>query len=213
MNHCRVVFALGALCLLPHGAGLPKTIVVSLVGDKAPGAPARHGLEKVKAALAARGVAFEETANVQSAHGRFLLVAGLASAAGPASELARSLAITPQSAPESLVIRNTEWKGKPLLLLNGSDDRGLMYSLLETADRIAWAADAEKPLSEVRDSVESPSVADRGVTIFTMQQAQFEDRLHNEDYWARYFDMLARARFNTFQVLFAYEMDGYACPA
>jgi hypothetical protein len=56
-------------------------------------------------------------------------------------------------------------------------------------------------------------VADRVVTIFTMQQAQFENRLHNQNYWAEYFDMLVRDRFNRFQVLFAYEMDGYLCSA
>ena len=88
-----------------------------------------------------------------------------------------------------------------------------MYSLLEAVDHITQAADAAKPLSEVRDTAESPSVADRGVTIFTMQQAQFENRFHDENYWVRYFDMLARDRFNTFQLLFAYEMDGYMCPA
>lgn len=215
MSHYRVFTALAALYLLPQGVGVPqtKTVLVSVIADKAPGAPARHGLEKVKAALAKKGVGFEEAPSLQAAHGRFLLVAGLASAAGAASDLVKSFTITPSSAPESLLIRNTEWKGKPLLLLTGSDDTGLMYSLLETADRIAWAADAEKPLSEVRDTAESPSVRDRGVTIFTMQQAQFEDRLHNEDYWAKYLDTLARARFNTFQVLFAYEMDGYMCPA
>ena len=144
------------------GVGLPKTVLVSLIADKTPGAPARHGLEKVKAALAARGVGFEEAASLPSARGRFLLVAGLGSAAGPASELAKALAITPPAAPESLLIRNAEWKGKPLVLLTGAEDRGLMYSLLETANRIGWAADAAMPLSEVRDAAESPSVADRG---------------------------------------------------
>ncbi len=65
----------------------------------------------------------------------------------------------------------------------------------------------------MRDTVESPFVADRGITIFTMQKRQFEDRLHDENYWAKYFDMMADDRLNSFQVLLAYETNGYMCPA
>jgi alpha-glucuronidase len=119
-------------------------------------------MDKVKAALEAKGIRCEEPAGVQAAHGDFLIVAGLPSKAGPAAELAKSLGIRVPSAPESLLIRNVEWNGKRTLLLSGADDRGLMYSLLEAADRVGWAADRSKPLSEVRDTVESPAVGERG---------------------------------------------------
>ena len=45
-----------------------------------------------------------------------------------------------------------------------------------------------------------------------MQQAWFEQRLHDEVYWRRYFDNLVKNRFNTFGLLFAYEMQGYLFP-
>jgi hypothetical protein len=210
----HILVAFFALCLLAFkGAADPGSIRVSLIQDPGAGAAARHGVQKVEAALQVKGLRYEEVANLQAAHGQIVIVAGIPSASGPAAERAKALGLTVPAAAESLVIRKTDWKGKPLLLLTGSDDRGLMYSLLEVADRIGWAAEASNPLSEVHDTVESPAVADRGVTIFTMQQAQFENRLHDENYWAKYFDNLAHDRFNRFQVLFAYEMDGYMCPA
>src|ERR1019366_4291953 len=43
--------------------------------------------------------------------------------------------------------------------------------------------------------------------------ARFEEHLHDEDYWAKYFDMLASDRFNRFQVQLGFENDGYVCPA
>jgi hypothetical protein len=193
--------------LVPFGAAIPEPVRISLIQDQRAGAPARHGIAKLKAALAARGVLYDEPTSLETAHGQVLIVTSLTD--GPA----KSLGVEVPAAPESLLVRNVQWHGRPVLLLSGADDRGLMYSLLEAADRIAWAPDVSKPLSEVRDTVESPSVADRGVTIFTMQQAQFENRFHDENYWVRYFDMLARDRFNTFQLLFAYEMDGYMCPS
>jgi hypothetical protein len=214
MSHFRFVIALGALVLaMPPGAALPEPVRVSLIQDPGAGAPARYGMQKIKAALEARGIPCDEPASAQAARGDLLVVAGIPSKGGAAAELAKSLGATVPSAPESLLIRNAEWKGRHTLLLSGPDDHGLMYALLEVADRVGWAADASRPLSEVHDTVESPAVGERGVTIFTMQQAQFENRLHDENYWAKYFDNLARNRFNTFQVLFAYEMDGYMCPA
>jgi hypothetical protein len=214
MNHVQFLIAFGALVLVsPSGIAVPEPVRVSLVQDRAAGAPARYGMQKIKAALEAKGIRCEEPASMQAAHGDFLIVAGVPSKAGPAVDIAKSFGFSLPSAPESLLIRNIDWKGKRTVLLSGADDRGLMYSLLEVADRIGWAADPSNALSEIRDTEESPAVGERGVTIFTMQQAQFEGRFHDENYWARYFDNLARNRFNTFQVLFAYEMDGYMCPA
>jgi hypothetical protein len=197
--------AVCALCALAFQSSAgQRAIRVSLVRDPAAAAPVQHGVESLKTALRAKKIPFEEVTNLQAAQGEIVVVAG-------SSKETSGVAVP--SAPESLAIHWTEWKGKPLLALSGSDDRGLMYGLLEVADRIGWARDPAKPLSEVHDIVESPSVTDRGVTIFTMQQAEFEDRLRDAHYWEKYFDTLARDRFNRFQILFAYEMDGYMCPA
>jgi hypothetical protein len=67
-------------------------------------------------------------------------------------------------------------------------------------------------LSEVRDAREKPAVAERALSIYTMQQADFERRLFNEDYWDRYFDLLARNRFDSFVLIFGYENAGYLAP-
>ena len=209
---CRLACLL-SLAALPGSSAAPGPVTVSLIGDRAAGAPVQHGLEKLKLALQARKIAVEIVPTLQSAHGQFLAVAGLPSKGGAAAELLRASAAPPPTTPESLLVRKMEWKGRPALLLTGGDDTGLMYALLDTAGRVGWAPDASQPFSEVRDITESPAVAERGLTIFTMQQAQFENRLHDAAYWAAYFDMLARDRFNSFQVLFAYEMNGYACPA
>jgi len=127
--------------------------------------------------------------------------------------LHKSLGVAPPEGAESLLIRRGKWNGKTAWLVSGADDRGLMYALLDVADRVGWAADPNNPLGEVRDAAEKPYVAERGVSIFTMQQADFEARFFNEDYWARYFDMLARDRFDTFVLIFGYENAGYFAPA
>jgi hypothetical protein len=152
-----VAFVLG----MPHYGGTADAVQVSLVLDAPSGEPSRYAFDKLKAALEARHVQFEEAGSLDRARGRLLVAAGIPSKARAAAGVIVSLGIAPPSSPESLSIRNTTWKGKPLLLVSGADERGLMYALLDVADRVAWASDAGAPFSQVRDAAETPAVADR----------------------------------------------------
>jgi len=187
-------------------------VAVSVVTDASPGPPAVHGLKKIMAALKARGVAAERAASLASARGRILIVAGLASGSGPAAQLLKAADPPAPRGPEALVIRHSTWRGKPALIVSGSDDRGLMYAELDVAGRIGWAEDAKDPLSEVRDAAESPAVPQRALSIYTMHRSHFESFFYNQDYWARYLDMLAENRFNSFVLIFGYENGGYFAP-
>jgi hypothetical protein len=166
MKRFIFLIAISALCSLAFKSAADlRAIPISIIQDPAAGAPVRHGVEGLKAALHARNIRYEEVSNLQAAQGQLVIVAGLPTDGGPAADRLKALGITVPSTSGSLVIHWAEWQGKSLLLLSGSDDRGLMYGLLEVADRIGWASNVAKPLSEVHDTVESPSVADRGETV------------------------------------------------
>jgi len=210
-------FSLTALLLLgltaSRGQSSSPGITISVISDAAPGPAAQHGLNQLIAALKAKGVAVEQAGSLAAARGETLIVAGTAAGSGAAAALHKSLGVAPPEGAESLLVRRAKWQGKTVWLVSGADDRGLMYALLDVVDRVGWATDPNHPLSEVRDAAERPSVPERGLSIYTMQQADFEGRFFNEDYWARYFDMLARDRFNTFVLIFGYENAGYFAPA
>ncbi len=87
-----------------------------------------------------------------------------------------------------------------------------MYALLDVADRIGWSSNSSRPFSEVQNVQESPAVAERALSIYTMHQGNFESYFYDEDYWERYLDMLAENRFNTFALLLGYENWGYFTP-
>jgi hypothetical protein len=203
-----LVLALGFAPTQTHAAAK-----VSLVADAAPGAPAMHGLGKLRQALKDMGVECQTAAKADAATGDFLLIAGLASGAGPAAQALAAAKIAPPAEPESLLVQHVDLAGRKALVVSGADDRGLMYALLDVADRIGWAADPARPFSEVRDAREKPAVAQRALSIYTMQRAAFEARFFDEKYWAAYFDTLARNRFNTFTLIFGYEAGGYMAPA
>ncbi|MBI4873108.1 MAG: hypothetical protein HY822_00595, partial [Acidobacteria bacterium] len=113
---------------------------------------------------------------------------------------------------EALAVRRTTVGGKPGLVLCGSDARGLMYAVLDAAQRVSWTAPGSDPFARIRDTSEKPDIAERGVSMYTMQRAWFESRLYDEEHWKRYFDLLAASRINSFVVIFGYENGGFLAP-
>jgi hypothetical protein len=180
---------------------------VSVLSDAKVGPAVRHGLGKLTAALRAKGIEPK-----QGATGDIVIAASVAGGTGPAAEMHKTLGAKIPSGAETLRIKKTIWKGKSVLLVSGGNARGLMYALLDVADRIGWAAKGKRPLSKVRDADEAPAVPERAMSKYTMHRRCFESYFHDEAYWARYLDMLARNRFNTLALLFGYENGGYFAP-
>ena len=193
-------------------AAAAEDLTISLVTDRDMGPGTLHGLGKTSSALRQKGISVEQVTSLSAAKGNALIVLGLSGGSGPAARLHKRRDIPKPTEAESLSIRHVKRRGKKLLLVSGADDRGLMYALLDVADRIGWAQDAKDPLSEVRDAQEKPAVAERALSIYTFHQANFESYFYDEAYWAKYLDMLAKNRFNTFALLFGYENWGYVSP-
>jgi hypothetical protein len=181
---------------------------VALFADAGLEAPARHGLAMLRQSLDASGF----TAAVGAAQADHVVVAGLSSG-GQAASAMRSLKAPLPQAPQALSVRKGRFQGKPALILCGGDARGLMYAALDAAQRVGWARGGKDPFAHVPDVSERPFLAERGISIYTMQRAYFEGRLHDEEHWKSYFDLLARSRINAFTVIFGYENGGFMAPA
>ena len=202
----RLPPSLAALCLAILGA-LSTTAAeparkVSILTDPTPGRATQHGLAKLATALRARG---------------WMVDIGTAeSATTSPTQIRATTKLVPTaglSIPESLSISRIQpTGGQPILSLRAPDDRGLMYALLDAADRVAWAQNPATPFSEIRDITEQPTVRDRSLSVYTMNRAHWESRFYDEAYWTRYFDLLAASRFNRFLIVFGYENGGFLAP-
>jgi hypothetical protein len=204
-----LVGLLVALAPLASPAGVPG---VSLVAGNSTAKPVQHGMEKLELALQQKGVAIEEAASLRAANGDAVVVAGPASGPGEAARLISELRLTPGTEPESLLIRKFNRDGKAVVLVAGADARGLMYALLDVADRVGWAKSAGQPFSEVRESEEKPFAPERALSLYTFNRACWEGRFYDETYWARYLDVLAQNRFNSLVLIFGYENGGFLAP-
>jgi hypothetical protein len=208
-----IVSLLSFLLLMSlSSSGREKDPAVSIVTDKSPGAPVSHGLAKLTDVLRAKNISFERIEAVEKARGKWIIVAGLASGGGAASQMLKAASRSIPEVSEALAIWKTERQNKPVWVINGFDNRGLMYGLLDVANRVSWSTDEMSPLSEVKEIVEQPDVSERAVSIYTMNRAYWESRFYDKAYWARYLDMLAKNRFNSLVVIFGYENGGFLAP-
>ncbi|MEJ7829608.1 MAG: hypothetical protein WKF91_15470, partial [Segetibacter sp.] len=212
-NRLICVTVIGFLIItLIHSRGFANP-VISIVTDKAPGLPVMHGLDKLTAALAKKNIAFEKVQSLNQAQGKTLIIAGLSKGEGNAAALLKSANhVVPDSA-EALTIWKTASNNKPVWVISGYNDRGLMYALLDVADRIGWSISKSDPLSRVKEITESADVKERAVVIYTMNRAYWESRFYDAAYWARYLDMMANDRLNMLEVGFGFENGGFLAPA
>ncbi|MBK5271677.1 MAG: hypothetical protein JJE22_11760, partial [Bacteroidia bacterium] len=185
---------------------------ISLVVDEAQDAPYKHGLLKLTEALIAKKISFEQVSELSAAKGTTIIVVGLGESINIAALQQKGKKhVLPETA-EALNIWKTTLNNKSVLVINGYDDRGVMYGLLDIAERISWGTDNLHPLSKVRETTEKPAVQERAVSLYTMNRSYWESRFYNEAYWTRYFDMLASDRFNMFTIIFGYENGGFLAP-
>src|SRR6185437_10557835 len=146
-----LVLTLAAL----SASAAPKLAIVANAGLTG---PAKHGLAILEAAVRAQGIELVDA----NAHPDYAIVLDQSSALKTA---------------ESLSIERGKYRGKPSITLNGADSTGLMYAAIDAAERIGWSTPRD-PFQFIRDVSEKPYIADRGVSMYTMQRAYFESRLY-----------------------------------
>jgi len=109
--------------------------------------------------------------------------------------------------PESMLI----FAGDRELFLSGKDGVGTMYAVLEAIEKLSHQSQ-ESLYQNIKNYNDSPVVQERAISIYTMHRKSWETRLYDEQYWIKYFDLLASSRINSFVVIFGYENGGFLAP-
>ncbi len=89
--------------------------------------------------------------------------------------------------------------------VTGGDLRGLMYGLLTAAEQI-------RRYGYMVSAGGKPAVPIRGIRRFLHNRDLEQDWYYSGDYWTQFFRMLARNRFNRFNLVFAHQTDYLAPP-
>jgi hypothetical protein len=126
--------------------------------------------------------------------GPTILVAGSGSAA--AQRILARAGVSVPDAPESLALVPGEPGDPHTVLASGSDVRGLVYAILEIADRVQHAEDPSVAVRIERPVVERPTNAVRSVARCFASERDDKPWLHDEGFWRRYLSMVVAQRFN-----------------
>jgi hypothetical protein len=122
----------------------------------------------------------------------------------PALKLANVIAPTE---PESLVLLNTKVGLRPVLLACAGDSRGLVYALLELADRVRHPSTPGGPLAFVRPVIDRPANEVRSIMRQFVSEPLDKPWFYDREMWPEYLTMLAGERFNRFHLAFGFGYD------
>ncbi|MFN2129712.1 MAG: hypothetical protein ACK2VD_04255 [Anaerolineae bacterium] len=152
--------------------------------------PAAYGLAALASAMGARGIPVLWARDADQAGG------GIAIAAGPASDplIRRWLAHEAEAIDdpgETVILSRSPEAG--VWVASGTNERALMYALLELADAVE--AEGRAAFSHLERRVERPDNRVRGMDRFLMGPLD-EAWWHSDAFWAYYLDRLAHCRFN-----------------
>ena len=170
-------------------------------------APVEWAVQELKRSLAARGVAvlFHQSIEQAAAGDLCILVSG--AAAGQAPEILEKSGVRAATAPESLALVSGKAAGQPLLLASGADARGLVYALLEFADRVNYADDPFEALEVPTPIIERPANVVRSVDRCFVSDVEDKPWYNDRSMWPPYLTMLATQRFNRFTLSFGIGYD------
>jgi hypothetical protein len=117
---------------------------------------------------------------------------------------------TAESAPrtaESFSLRPGSIFGNPALLVEGSDERGLTYGLLELADRVRFGGEPMQALMLARAVDGKPANAVRSIARAFVSDVEDKEWYYDKTFWREYLTDLATNRFNRFSLSFGLGYD------
>jgi hypothetical protein len=203
--------SLGALGLGSSAGAASGARSIAIVTDPADPAassdPVRWAIEELSHALAQHGIPLHRSSSLQQVpRSDFCIVA-----AGPTAPLASAVleqvALSLPDSPESLVIAPAKSDNRPILLACGSDGRGLMYALLELADRVQHGGDPYPAIQVQQPLAEQPFNQTRSIGRSFVSDVEDKPWFNDRAMWPAYFAMLAAQRINRFTLNFGIGYD------
>jgi hypothetical protein len=107
-------------------------------------------------------------------------------------------------AAESVRLSAIQMSGRTVLQAGGTDPRGMVYAILEIADRVRYTPDAFQLAAPISDK---PANTIRSISRCFQSDIEDKSWYHDRDHWREYLSMLATHRFNRFSLAFGLGYD------
>ena len=177
---------------------------ISIVSDPADAvasaASVKWATKELERSLSASGIPVQRCEQLANATAGNLCIV----VAGSGTRLARRFLNAGGTAipavPEALGLVPGQVAGKQVLLACGYDERGLVYAVLELADRVQYDTPALASLTNSKALVEQPANAIRSLTRLFVSEVEDKGWFNDRAMWPAYLTMLATQRFNRFNL-------------
>jgi hypothetical protein len=210
LNRRQFIRTTGAAAVL----GVPSAAAskgISLVIDPADSvadsAPAAWAASELEQSLKARGITVSKVASLSTARQGDLCImaAGLQSPA--ATALLKASGTAAANKPEALGLASGTLEQHRTLLATGYDSRGLVYALLDLADRVSNSSDPMADLTSAKNTAEEPANPVRSMMRMFTSDVEDKPWYNDREMWPQYLSMLASQRFNRFNLAFGIGYD------
>ena len=193
---CYAVFSVGGVAA--HAGGV--SLIVSTEDTTANTKPVQWAMGQLKEALQAGGVDSHVRSQILDASpdDRCVVVAGRSS--NLAGKLLKPQGIMVPDTPEALGLVEGTLDGRPVLLACGSDTRGLVYALLELADRIQCGMAPSDALQAPNPIIEKPAMKTRSIYRTFTSEVEDKSWYNDREFWRSYLTELAKQRINRFSL-------------
>jgi hypothetical protein len=171
-------------------AGPRVRIVTDPASPLISGESVQWAVRKLHEAFTARGIVLSESDATQA-----IVIAPVASL------LAKPFpAIAGVTLPETTALIPGHFNTTPATLVTGVDARGLVYGLLELADRVRLSDSAVGALRLAAPLIETTPNKVRSVARLFVSETEDKPWFYDRIFWTNYLDSLAAARFNRFNL-------------
>ena len=180
--------------------GLRVAIIAAPDDPIAAMAPSAWAARELARILSGQQVTVSTAASLEQASPSDVYVLAAGADSANARDILRRAGVTVPSGPEAFALVSGPVGSHRLVLACGSDARGLVYGLLELADRVDCGSHPLAALALPKPFLEKP--ANRVRSINRCFQSELEDKpwFHDRAMWPAYLTMLAGNRFNQFNL-------------
>jgi hypothetical protein len=193
----------GFLDAAPAAARAKDRVILALDSGDAvsTGPPVQWATQELRNALEARGLVTElrEASSSVPTGGECILVAGRKSAL--ARGILGAAGVSVPAAAEALALARGRAGDRSVVVAGGADARGLVYALLELADRVTFAEDPLRELRLVAPVGERPANSVRSIARLFVSDVEDKPWFNDRGFWRRYLTLLAAQRFNRFSLM------------
>ena len=175
-------------------------IVIDPADDTACAPPSLWAAKELEKSLTSEGVGVYRNDQIAQARSGDLCIVAAGSASSVASQLLKIAGTEIPPVPEALGLIPVTTDDKEVLLACGHDVRGLVYALLELADRVQYSNEPFDSLNIRKPVVEQPANIIRSLNRIFVSDIEDKPWYYDREMWNRYLTMATAQRFNRFSL-------------